>query len=154
MPSMTHFRQPLRRERLSSYVREAFKPRSAWQVGTEVEKMGLDAATGRPLSYHAAGPSVEKVLTFLLGRRGGRPIFEGDHLIGVEGPWGSLSLEPGGQVEWSSRPAADLDALISDLDAHLQAMRDVASSLNVRWLETALQPEVPLAEMPWMPKAR
>jgi glutamate--cysteine ligase len=154
MAHMPHVRPPLRRDQLSSYMREAFKPRSAWRVGIEVEKMGLDAATGRPIPYDAPGPSVEKVLTFLLGRRGGRPIFEGEHLIGAEGSWGSLSLEPGGQVEWSSRPATDLDALTVDLDGHLAAMRDVAAALNVAWLDSALQPVTPVAQMPWMPKAR
>jgi glutamate--cysteine ligase len=33
-------------------------------------------------------------------------------------------------------------------------MREVASALNVRWLDVAMQPVAPVGEMPWMPKAR
>ena len=154
MPGMSQIRPRLECNQLASYIRDATKPRSAWQVGVEVETMGVDATTQRPIPYDSDGPSVEKVLTFLLGRRGGRPVFEGNHLIGAEGPWGALSLEPGGQVEWSSRPAGDLDGLTAEIEGHLSAMREVAAALNVRWLDTAVQPEAAVGDMPWMPKAR
>jgi glutamate--cysteine ligase len=120
----------------------------------EVEAMGLDAATGRPLAYDAAGPSIRRALEAYVEARGGVPVVEGDKPIGVDGPWGGISLEPGGQFEWSARPAPDLDVLERERAAHAEAMRGLASHLGIAWLDVAVQPEVPLADMPWMPKAR
>jgi glutamate--cysteine ligase len=147
-------RQPLPFGRLVEYFREAFKPVERRRVGMELEKMGVHAATRRPIPYEGPQASVRGVLEFLLRRRGGDPVYEGDHLIGIEAPWGAISLEPGGQVEWSSRPAAGLDALARDLDAHLAAMRDAGDALGIAWLDSGVNPETPVVAMPWMPKAR
>jgi glutamate--cysteine ligase len=140
--------------RLADYFRQAFRPRTGWLVGIEVEAMGIDAATGRPLPYDAEGPSIRKALEAYLEARGGVPVLEGDKPIGIDGPWGGISLEPGGQFEWSARPASDLDLLDGELGGHVRAMHQLAGRLGVRWLDVAVQPEVPVREMPWMPKAR
>jgi glutamate--cysteine ligase len=147
-------REKLSCPKLARYFRDSFRPREQWLVGIEVERMGLDAATGLPLAYDAEGACVRRVLEAYAAARGGSPIFEGIHLIGLDGPWGNISLEPGGQVEWSSRPAADLDQLATEMSRHLDAMTSIAAATGVRWLEVAVQPDVPVGEMPWMPKAR
>lgn len=139
---------------LADYFRGGFRPRAEWLIGIEVEKMGLSAATGAPIPYDGDGPSVRSVLEFLLRERGGDPVYEGDHLIGVEGAWGAMSLEPGGQIEWSCRPARDLSALDRSLREHLAVLDRAAASLGVRWVDRALHPDVSLDDMPWMPKAR
>jgi glutamate--cysteine ligase len=140
--------------KLVEYFVRACKPKDEWLVGMEVEKLGTDAATDRPLPYDGEKPSVRTVLGSYHAKRGGDPIYEGDHLIGLDASWGTISLEPGGQVEWSSRPARDLTSLGSELRNHLEAMRATASELGVRWREEALDPVHSVSEMPWMPKAR
>ena len=139
---------------LADYFRQAFRPRDEWMVGIEVETMGRAAATSRPLAYEAEGASVRRVIEAYAGKRGGALVFEGDRPVGIDAAWGGITLEPGGQVEWSSRPARDLTELAGEIDGHLGAMRDVAAALGVAWLDVAVEPEVPLSEMPWMPKAR
>ena len=139
---------------LAEYFRLAFKPRAEWMVGIELETMGQSARTRRPLAYEGGPPDVHAVLEAYLAARGGEFIHEGDKPIGIDGPWGGISLEPGGQVEWSSKPARDLDALDRDLRAHASALASIAERLGVRWLDVAVQPELPVDEMPWMPKAR
>ena len=138
---------------LADYFRQAFRPRDEWMVGIEVETMGRDAGL-RPLAYEAEGASVRRVIEAYAARRGGALVFEGDRPVGIDATWGGITLEPGGQVEWSSRPARDLTELAKDIDGHLAAMHGVASSLGMSWLDVAVEPEVPLLEMPWMPKAR
>jgi glutamate--cysteine ligase len=140
--------------RLADYFRQAFRPRQEWMVGVEVEMMGRDASTALPLAYEAAGPSVRRVVEAYAAERGGALVFEGDRPVGVDGAWGGITLEPGGQVEWSSRPARDLTELQSEFDAHQATMRSVASTVGVHWLDVAVEPELPVGRMPWMPKAR
>ena len=147
-------RAGLTRRKLIEYFLEGRKPRSEWLVGMEVEKMGRDAVTARPIPYEGPGASVRRALSAYHALRGGDPVFEGDHLIGMAGPWGTLSLEPGGQVEWSSPPAPDLDVLARGLGAHMEALRETGRRAGVEWLEVAVEPDHDVALMPWMPKAR
>jgi gamma-glutamylcysteine synthetase len=100
---------------LAAYFRAAFRPRSGWLVGIEVEKMGVDRATGRPIPYEGASASVRAAVEAYREARGGAFVYEGDRPVGIDAPWGGISLEPGGQFEWSARPAKDLDALDDDL---------------------------------------
>jgi len=144
----------LTRETLLGYFERAVTPRSAWQVGMELERMGRDAERGEPIPYEGAPASVRAALEHLREARGGDPIFEGEHLIGLDGPWGTISLEPGGQVEWSSRPRSSLAALRADLDGHAAAMRAAGAALGIDWLDTGVDPRLPVERMPWMPKAR
>jgi glutamate--cysteine ligase len=146
--------RPIDRSVLLNYFLQAATPRDHWQVGMELEKLGRDARTGRPLPYEGDGPSVVGVIEFIRSERGGDPILEADKTIGIDAPWGTISLEPGGQVEWSSRPARSLDELRAALDDHLGLMRRAADELDVRWLDVAADPELSVEAMPWMPKAR
>ena len=139
---------------LADYFRQAFRPRDEWLVGVEIEMMGRNASTSLPLPYEADGPSVRAVIEAYAAARGGALVLEGDRPVGIDAAWGGITLEPGGQVEWSSRPARDLSELASEIDGHLGAMREIADALGVSWLDVAVEPNVPLAAMPWMPKAR
>lgn len=145
----------LTREKLIAYFEDAFTPRARWQVGMEVEKMGRRASDGAPVPYRADGPSILGAIEAYRELRGGNPVWEGRNLIGLDSDrWGSISLEPAGQFEWSSRPAPDLPTLFEELDRHLEATRRVGDDLGIRWLEEAVEPELPVDAMPWMPKAR
>ena len=152
MPRIQRFK--LTCPQLADYFRGAFRPRDEWLVGVEVEAMGRNASTSRPLAYEADGPNIRRVIEAYAAARGGAMVLEGDRPVGIDAAWGGITLEPGGQVEWSSRPARDLTELASEIDRHLAAMNEVAKELGVSWLDVAVDPETPLAEMPWMPKAR
>ena len=146
---------PLCRETLLGYFEEAYKPRDRWLVGMELEKMGRDARDGSAIPYGGANASVRCVIERYRERRGGTYVLEGHNPIGIDGgSWGTISLEPAGQVEWSSAPFANLAALESGLREHLEALDEVGTACGVRWLDTAVEPDLPLDAMPWMPKAR
>jgi glutamate--cysteine ligase len=139
---------------LAAYFRAAFRPRSGWLVGIEVEKMGVDRVTGRPIPYEGASASVRAAVEAYREARGGAFVYEGDRPVGIDAPWGGISLEPGGQFEWSARPAKDLDALDDDLRVHLDTLSAIGAASGIRWLDVAVQPEAAVSSMPWMPKAR
>jgi len=144
------------RQHLLDYLEHGAVPRRGWQVGMELEKMGRAVGTGRPIPYDAPGgaPSVRRVLEALHARLGGDPVYEADHIIGLDGDWGTVSLEPGGQVEWSSRPMRHLESLAAALDHYLVTAASVGPETGIRWLDVAVEPKWAVADMPWMPKAR
>ena len=84
----------LTRARLLDYFTKGFVRRRDWRVGMEMEKMGRDAATGRPIPYEGEGPTVRRVLELMLEWRGGDPVVEAGNLIGIVAPWGTITLEP------------------------------------------------------------
>jgi len=145
---------PLTREGLLGYFLEACTPRDQWLLGMEFEKMGVDASAGHRIPYAGGNASVQSFLHHYLERRDGDPIYEGENLIGVDGTWGTISLEPGGQVEWSSRPCVTLARLAEELETHHRFLDDAGSALGIRWLDEAMDPFTPLSDVPWMPKAR
>jgi glutamate--cysteine ligase len=147
-------RQRLTRDLLLGYFEEAFTPRAEWRVGMEFEAMGVSAATGARIPYEGSKASVRSCLEHYLESRGGDPVYEGENLIGIDGDWGAITLEPGGQVEWSSRPQDDLGLLADQLDGHLRSLEAAAGALGIRWLGDAMDPDTPLDDVPWMPKAR
>jgi len=147
--------RPINRRTLLDYFIRAAKPREGWRVGMELERLGRSAVNGKPIPYDGTGSSVRRVLELYRERRGGDPIWEGDHLIGVDSrQWGTITLEPGGQVEWSSRPKRSLGELRCDLTEHIAALEETGRQLDVDWLEQAVDPIHPVSAMPWMPKAR
>jgi glutamate--cysteine ligase len=147
-------RGPITRQLLLDYFLDGALPRADWRVGMEIERLGRTADGGRPLPYEGDRPSVRLVLEELQRLRGGRPVWEADHVIGLDADWGAISLEPGGQVEWSSRPEPSLTVLGQRLAEHEAAMQQVALALGVRWLDVAVEPVLSVDEMFWMPKAR
>jgi len=145
---------PLSPEHLCDFFLRGAVPRSQWKVGMELEKLGRIRGSGEPFPYDGDGPTVRKVLELLLERRGGEPVTESGRIIGITAPWGAISLEPGGQVEWSSVPYPDLDQLERAHDEHLAVMHEAATTLGIDWLEVGVDPEHPVTAMHWMPKQR
>jgi len=144
----------LTRELLLSYFHQGAVPVERFRVGMEVERLGRQAHTGRPLPYDGSAASVRAVLERLTAEREGKPVLEDGRIIGAETAWGTLSIEPGGQVEWSSIPCATLEDLGRLLTHHQASMREAGAALGVEWLETGLDPDHAVGQMPWMPKAR
>ena len=58
--------EPISRQDLVAYFAEGAKPRPAWRVGAEFEKLALDRATGA----HLAFDRIEGILLGLAGRFG------------------------------------------------------------------------------------
>jgi glutamate--cysteine ligase len=144
----------LSRERLLDYFLAGAKPRERWKVGMEIERLGRRRGDGRPLPYDGSGPTIRGLLEWMHERRGGEPVLEDGRIIGISARWGEISLEPGGQFEWSSVPYPTLAELEASMREHLGAMREAARALDLEWLDVAVDPVHPVSEMPWMPKLR
>ena len=139
---------------LAEWFAAGSKPRAAWKVGTEHEKFGFRRAEPGlpPPAYEPRG--IRALLEGLVARHGWAPILDNGNPIGLKRGGGSISLEPGGQLELSGAAFADLHAAQEELGTHLREVHEVAGPLGLGFAPVGFHPTITRAAMPWMPKGR
>ena len=123
---------------LVNYFVSGCKPREDWKIGTEHEKFGYCKDSLSPLPY-AGERSIKAILEGLQDRYGWNPIFEGEHLIGLEQNGANISLEPGGQLELSGAPLDSIHQTCDEVNEHLREVQTVSDELGARFTHNVSQ---------------
>lgn len=135
---------------LLAFFERGARPRESWGIGTEMEKLVVDAATGEAAGY----ARIEALLQRLEAAGGWRAVREEGHLIALLGESSSITLEPGGQLELSGRLCPDLHCCDADFTRHIDQIVGAAQGLGLAFLGLGVQPFTPLSAIDWLPKAR
>ncbi|MFI2609727.1 glutamate-cysteine ligase family protein [Kitasatospora sp. NPDC018619] len=131
-----------------------FRPGRSELVGVEVECGLLDPATGLAARYFGER-GVLAVLEAVLERWGGERQEDAGRLTGVLLPDGSqITLEHGGQIEYSSTPAPSVARAVDDMRAALERLADLADRFGLALLPGANLPFDRLADVQWVPMTR
>ena len=141
---------------LVEWLAKGEKPAADWRIGTEHEKFLFHRDSLRPVAYDGDS-GVEAMLNALCKVIGDKatPIIEKGKIIGLkDGDGGSVSLEPGGQLELSGAPLLNLHQTCAETGRHLRHMRAVSSALGVGMLGIGFQPKWRRDDISWMPKGR
>jgi glutamate--cysteine ligase len=143
------------RDELVAWIAAGEKPREAWALGTEHEKVPFYRADASPVPY-AGERGIEALLHGIETACGWEAIRDGEALIGLYDPrgGGAISLEPGGQFELSGAPLRTVHKTARELQAHLDAVKGVAGPLGVSFLTLGMSPLWGRDETPVMPKSR
>ncbi|WP_242356233.1 MULTISPECIES: glutamate--cysteine ligase [Anaeromyxobacter] len=139
-------------EDLVAWFRARERPRESWKVGLEHEKLMLRAGTLEPLPYEGSGGVAEVLRGFT--RFGYQPFEEEGRIIASQNDGLTISIEPGGQLELSGRPFADVHVVAAELDRHIEKCAELARDLGVEFLAGGYRPWGTPSESPWMPKNR
>lgn len=140
------------KRQLVEYLALGCKPKERWRIGTEHEKFGFKCDDLSPLPY--AGPWGIRAVLEGLTRFGWSPVYEDGNVIGLALGGASVSLEPGGQLELSGVPRANLHETCEEVHSHLEQVKEVAAELGVCFHGLGFLPKHRREEMPWMPKGR
>ncbi|HET8541782.1 MAG TPA: glutamate-cysteine ligase family protein, partial [Anaeromyxobacter sp.] len=132
---------------LVQWFRERERPRDAWKVGLEHEKILLRAGTLDPVPYEGAGGVAAVLRAFT--RFGYEPFEEEGRIIASQKKGLTVSIEPGGQIELSGRPFADVHVVAAELDRHLAKCREIARDLGIEFLAVGYRPWGTAASSPW-----
>jgi len=137
---------------LCRWFAERERPRDQWKVGLEHEKLGVIAGGIEPLPYE--GPRGISAVLRAFQRRGYAPFEEDGEIIASQCGQLTISIEPGGQLELSGSPFADVHVVAAELDRHLRTCREIGRELGVAFLAAGYRPWGTPATNPWMRKKR
>ncbi len=142
---------------LADYLRGGAKHADAWQCGVEFEVLGY---TTKEFERLDAG-SVQRVLKQLAATSSSSTsqaenlIYEDDVLIEAAlKDGGRVTVEPGGQVEFSGAPRCSLIEIEKDIKAFLARLHEIAEANECLFLAAGFDPVRRLDEQRWFPKAR
>jgi glutamate--cysteine ligase len=149
------------------------KPSRAWAVGVELELFGFTRDTLERISPEQVQAIINGfsdqttsrviedgyVTEALLEARGQR--LEASKEQGLEAspqplasPLGKLTLEPGGQIEFSGVPHASLKEVERGLRQFVARLTEIAAAENVIFIALGFDPLRRIEEQQWIPKAR
>ena len=138
-------------DELVTYFRAGAKPRDQFRIGIEQEKLGT-RPDGMPVGY--GGPNgIEDVLGRLEGR-GFVATHDRGRVVGLERAGERVTIEPGGQLEFSGAARATAAACRDALVAHVREVVAVARPLGIRFVRVGARPFGKLDDVDWLPKAR
>jgi glutamate--cysteine ligase len=147
---------PVDKQAMIDWVAHGECPAAEWRIGTEHEKFLFRCDDHAPVGYD--GPNgVGKLLTDLLAEMGSEatPIIEKGQIIGLkDGAGGSVTLEPGGQLELSGAPLENLHQTCAETGRHLRHMRTVADPLRIGMMGLGYHPMAKREDISFMPKGR
>jgi glutamate--cysteine ligase len=132
-------------------LRRGAKPAAAWTCGVEFELFGYDASRGMARLDPA---QVQRVLEGFAPSSNDLH-YEGGTLIEVNaGQMNRLTVEPGGQIEFSGAPQRRLADVERELRRYLARLSEIAAGHNFVFAACGFDPLRTLAEQSWFPKSR
>ncbi len=141
------------RQQLVDYILSGAKPRAAWRVGTEYEKVGVLRETGAAAPF--SGPrGIEAVLRGLAERFGWEPRMERGRVIAMQRGQANITVEPGGQLELSGEQCESIHCAHRELTDHVREIVTVGADLGIVFLGLGIQPLSGADEIEWVPKQR
>jgi glutamate--cysteine ligase len=131
---------------LASYILDGCKQKTEWRTGVEVEIFGFTCPSLDRLRFR----KLEEIISDF----DGASEHENGRIIGASGLIGALSLEPGGQLEFSGRPVASLSQLERDLHTFFSWLASASHNVRATFIAIGFDPLSSLAVQRWVPKQR
>lgn len=141
-----------RREQLAEPMAAGEKPRHAWRIGTEHEKLVYRISDFGAPSYDEPGGIRDILLE--MQQFGWKPVEENGQVIAMSGVDGAISLEPAGQLELSGAAVENIHQTCAETGRHLQQVKAIGEKFGVGFLGLGMWPDKSRAELPVMPKGR
>jgi glutamate--cysteine ligase len=127
------------------------KPRGDWMCGAELELFGYDRARG--LARIDAGQVQDVLAGFAPSSRD--LVYEAGTVVEAnDGQMNRLTVEPGGQVEFSGAPQRRLSDVERELRRYLARLREIAEANRLAFLAVGFDPLHSIEEQRWFPKMR
>ncbi|HKN00134.1 MAG TPA: glutamate--cysteine ligase [Candidatus Binataceae bacterium] len=142
-----------KKEDLIRYFESGAKPPLSWRIGSEYEKIAVSASDGTALPF--SGPrGVEQILKRMADRYGYAPAEEEGRVLALQGERGSITIEPGGQIELSGEQCDNIHCAQREFSLHVEQLMSVTREVGGAILGLGMQPVSRIDEIELLPKAR
>lgn len=132
-------------------LRRGAKPAAAWMCGIEFELFGYDA---RREMARLNPAQVQRVLAGFAPSSDDL-VYEGRTIVEANaGQMNRLTVEPGGQVEFSGAPQRSLPDVEREVTRYLTRLREIAEAEGFVFLAVGFDPLRTIDEQRWFPKMR
>jgi len=138
-------------EELVAYFASAGKPRADWRLGIEQEKIGV---TDFGACVRFTGPQGIETLLRQIVDDGYSGSYEGTQILGANRDGIHVTVEPGGQLEFSGPTLHTAEDCRRLLYEHVREVSRLGDALGVRFLGVGFQPWAAMDEIEWLPKRR
>lgn len=119
------------------------------KTGIEFEKIGVYSDSLKAVRY----PDIARFLqTFKNGNWSG--VYEGNNIIGLKNETGTISLEPGSQLEISLNPLDTIAEIESKITEYNKITARIAEKMGIIWLGYGIQPLSTNKNIKIIPKKR
>ena len=126
--------------------RQRETPSENWLTGAEHELLCVTESGAAPSFEGDRG--IEQVLRGICEEVTGlHPVLETGKIIGLKGRGGSVTLEPGGQVELSGAAHPDVHRLAAETSCYQTALETVAESLKLEFFAMGVRPVLPVSRI-------
>lgn len=134
-------------------LRRGAKPAAAWMCGIEFELFGYDAR-GRDLFARLSPAQVQRVLTGFAPSSDDL-VYEARTVVEANaGQMNRLTVEPGGQIEFSGAPQRSLCDVEREVLRYLARLHEIAEAEQFVFLAVGFDPLRTIDEQQWFPKMR
>jgi glutamate--cysteine ligase len=134
-------------------LRRGAKPPAEWMCGIEFELFGYDTRGGGDPA-RLAPSQVQGVLTGFAPSSDDL-VYEGRTIVEVNaGQMNRLTVEPGGQIEFSGAPQRRLCDVEREVKRYLARLREIAEAESFVFLAAGFDPLCSIDEQRWFPKMR
>ena len=119
------------------------------KTGIEFEKIGVYSDSLKAVRY----PDIARFLqTFKNGNWSG--VYEGNNIIGLKNETGTISLEPGSQLEISLNPLDTIAEIENKITEYNKITARIAEKMGIIWLGYGIQPLSTNKNIKIIPKKR
>jgi glutamate--cysteine ligase len=134
-------------------LRRGAKPPAEWMCGIEFELFGYDARQGEHLT-RLSPSQVERVLTGFAPSSDDLVYEERTVVEANAGQMNRLTVEPGGQIEFSGAPQRRLRDIEREVSRYLARLQEIAEAEKFVFLAVGFDPLRTIEEQQWFPKMR
>lgn len=132
-------------------LRRGAKPSSEWMCGVEFELFGYDARA----DYARLDPAQVQSVLAGFAPSSSDLVYERGVLVEVNaGQMNRLTVEPGGQVEFSGAPQRSLRDVEREITRYLARLGEIAEAHGFVFVASGFDPLRTLSEQRWFPKPR
>jgi glutamate--cysteine ligase len=134
-------------------LRRGAKPAAEWMCGIEFELFGYDARRGDRLAR--LNPAQVQGVLAGFAPSSDDLVYEGSTIVEASaGQMNRLTVEPGGQIEFSGAPQRKLADVEREVVRYLARLREIAEAENFVFLAAGFDPLRTIDEQSWFPKMR